>query len=54
MDEVSSKVGVSGRADFVQNKLVVITPTDNPASITSLQDLAEQASRSCSRPKESR
>ncbi len=41
MDEVSGKVGVSGRADFVQNKLVVITPTDNPAGVTSLEDLAK-------------
>jgi molybdate transport system substrate-binding protein len=41
MDEVSDKVGVTGRADFVQNKLVVITPPDNPANITSLEDLAE-------------
>lgn len=41
MDEVSYKVGVSGRADFVQNELVVITPTDNPAGITSVQDLAK-------------
>ena len=41
MDEVSDKVGVSGRADFVQNKLVVITPTDNPAGISSLKDLAK-------------
>jgi molybdate transport system substrate-binding protein len=41
MDEMNDKVGVSGRADFVQNKLVVITPTDNPAGITSLQDLAK-------------
>jgi molybdate transport system substrate-binding protein len=41
MDEVSDNVGVSGRADFVQNKLIVITPTDNPAGITSLHDLAK-------------
>jgi molybdate transport system substrate-binding protein len=40
MDEVSDKVGVEGRADFVQNKLVVITPPENPANITSLEDLA--------------
>ena len=40
MDEVSDKVGISGRADFVQNKLVIITPPDNPANITSLKDLA--------------
>ncbi|MGH2595404.1 MAG: molybdate ABC transporter substrate-binding protein [Actinomycetota bacterium] len=41
MDEVSTKVGVSGRADFAQNGLVVITPTDNPAGISSLKDLAK-------------
>ena len=41
MDEVSDKVGVSGRADFVQNKLVIITPPDNPANIASLEDLAK-------------
>jgi molybdate transport system substrate-binding protein len=40
MDEVSDKVGVSGRADFVQNKLVIITPPDNPANIASLEGLA--------------
>ena len=41
MDEVSDEVGVTGRADFVQNELVVITPPDDPADITSLEDLAE-------------
>ena len=41
MDGVSDNVGVSGRADFAQNGLVVITPTDNPAGISSLQDLAK-------------
>ncbi len=41
MDDVDDAVGVDDRADFVQNKLVVITPPDNPAGITSLEDLAE-------------
>jgi molybdate transport system substrate-binding protein len=41
MDDVSDKVGVSGRVDFVQNKLVIITPRDNPADIASLEDLAK-------------
>ena len=41
MDEVSDKVGVTGRADFVQNKLVIITPPDNPAGITSIEDLGK-------------
>jgi molybdate transport system substrate-binding protein len=40
MDEVGDKVGVSGRADFVQNRLVIITPPDNPANIRSLEALA--------------
>jgi molybdate transport system substrate-binding protein len=40
MDDVSDTVGVSGRADFVRNELVIITPPDNPADITSLEDLA--------------
>jgi molybdate transport system substrate-binding protein len=40
MDDVGNEVGVTGLADFVQNELVVITPPDNPASITALEDLA--------------
>lgn len=40
MEEVSDEVGVIGRADFVKNELVIITPPDNPANISSLQDLA--------------
>jgi len=40
MDEVGDEVGVSGRADFVRNELVIITPPDDPANISSLQDLA--------------
>jgi molybdate transport system substrate-binding protein len=40
MDEVSDKVGVTGRVDFARNELVIITPPDNPANITSLEDLA--------------
>lgn len=40
MDQVSDEVGVSGRADFARNELVIITPPDNPANISSLQDLA--------------
>jgi molybdate transport system substrate-binding protein len=41
MDDVGNKVGTAGRADFVQNRLVIITPPDNPANITSLEDLAK-------------
>jgi molybdate transport system substrate-binding protein len=40
MDTVAAKPGVTGRTDFATNRLVVITPTDDPASISSLQDLA--------------
>lgn len=40
MDEVSDKVGITGRVDFAQNELVIITPPDNPANITRLKDLA--------------
>jgi molybdate transport system substrate-binding protein len=41
MDDVRDSVGVAGRANFVTNKLVIITPPDNPANITSLEDLAK-------------
>jgi molybdate transport system substrate-binding protein len=39
MDDVQDKVGVSGRADFAKNRLVIITPADNPANVRSLADL---------------
>jgi molybdate transport system substrate-binding protein len=41
MDEVDQNVGVSGRADFAQNRLVIITPPDNPANIKTMKDLAK-------------
>ena len=41
MDDVSNKVGVSGRVNFATNQLVIITPSSNPAGITSIQDLAK-------------
>jgi molybdate transport system substrate-binding protein len=41
MDDVQSKVGVSARIDFAQNRLVVITPPDDPAGIASFADLAK-------------
>ena len=41
MDDVSGKTGVSGRVDFASNTLVIITPTSNPAGITSIADLAK-------------
>ena len=40
MDEVEKDPGVSDRTDFVMNRLVVITPPDNPADIQSIDDLA--------------
>ncbi len=41
MDDVSKKVGVSDRADFARNELVIITPPGNPAHVASLEDLAK-------------
>jgi molybdate transport system substrate-binding protein len=41
MDDVQSNgPGLTGRANFAQNKLVVITPPNDPAGIKSIQDLA--------------
>ena len=40
MDAVAEDPGVSDRTDFVQNRLVIITPPDNPAGIASIDDLA--------------
>lgn len=40
MDEVADDPGVSGRADFASNKLVIVTPADNPAGITGIDGLA--------------
>lgn len=40
MDAVADDPGVTGRTDFVQNRLVIITPTDDPAGIASIDDLA--------------
>ena len=39
MDDVQDKVGVTDRADFAKNRLVVITPSDNAANVRSLADL---------------
>ena len=41
MDAVQDDPGVSGRRDFAKNRLAVLVPSDNPAGITSLEDLAE-------------
>ena len=40
MDDVAAKTGVTARTDFVTNRLVIITPSDDPAGIGSLDDLA--------------
>ena len=47
MDEVEKDPGVSDRTDFVMNRLVIITPPDNPADIQSIDDLATRGSNSC-------
>jgi molybdate transport system substrate-binding protein len=39
MDTVAEDPGVTDRADFARNTLVVITPADDPASVDSLDDL---------------
>jgi molybdate transport system substrate-binding protein len=39
MDDVQKKVGVTDRADFAKNRLVIITPPDDPANVRSLADL---------------
>jgi molybdate transport system substrate-binding protein len=40
MDAVARDPGVSGRVDFARNRLVLVTPADDPAGIDSIQDLA--------------
>jgi molybdate transport system substrate-binding protein len=40
MDVVEEDPGVTDRADFARNILVIITPADDPAEIHSLEDLA--------------
>jgi len=42
MDAVQDDPGVSDRQDFVQNRLVIITPPENPAGIGSIEDLANE------------
>ncbi|MEX0753495.1 MAG: molybdate ABC transporter substrate-binding protein [Actinomycetota bacterium] len=37
--------GLTGRSDFARNRLVVITPTDDPAGISSVEELAEPGVR---------
>lgn len=40
MDEVAVDPGVTGRTDFVRNRLVIVTPPANPGGIVSIEDLA--------------
>jgi molybdate transport system substrate-binding protein len=40
MDAVQDDPGVVDRTDFAQNRLVIITPPDDPAGIASIEDLA--------------
>ena len=40
MDSAAADPGVTDQADFATNQLVIITPTDNPANIASVDDLA--------------
>ena len=40
MDTVAGRPGVSDRADFARNRLVVVVPSTNPAHIRSIDDLA--------------
>jgi molybdate transport system substrate-binding protein len=41
MDTVAKDPGVTDRTDFATNQLVIITPTDDPAGVSTLQDLAK-------------
>jgi len=41
MDTVAKDPGADDRTDFATNQLVIITPTDDPAQISSLEDLGK-------------
>jgi molybdate transport system substrate-binding protein len=41
MDAVDKDPGVTDRTDFAKNRLVLVTPADNPAGIRSLDDIAQ-------------
>lgn len=41
MDTVAKNPGVTDRIDFATNQLVIITPTDDPAGVSTLQDLTK-------------
>lgn len=45
MDAVQDDPGVTGRIDFARNRLVIVTPVDNPAGIASIEHLAEEGVR---------
>ena len=45
MDSLQSDPGVTGRTDFATNRLVIITPPDDPAGIASIVDLARSGVR---------
>ena len=46
MDAVQDEgSGVSGRVDFAKNRLAMIVPSDNPAGIEDIEDLAEDGVR---------
>lgn len=42
MELTASDPGVTGQVSFASNSLVVVTPPDNPAGITSIGDLANE------------
>ena len=42
MDAAAEDPGVEDRADFATNQLVIITPSDDPANIGSVEDLANE------------
>jgi molybdate transport system substrate-binding protein len=41
MDTIAKDPGVTDRTDFATNQLVIITPTDDPAGVSTLQDLTK-------------
>src|SRR5215210_106955 len=41
MDTVEKNPGVEDRTDFVTNELVIITPSDDPGGVSSLEDLTK-------------
>lgn len=41
MDEVAKDPGVAGRVDFAKNRLVVVTPANDPGRVSTIEDLAK-------------